>query len=82
MLAPEIPDPTSTYLAAAGRCGVVRWSEIGSGGVCQYAFVGFGYGSPTSRGQSSELCLTHDSQFGRFDRWDLSTYPEFLILSS
>lgn len=35
MVAPVIPEPTMIYLAEGGSFGVVRWSAIGRGGVCQ-----------------------------------------------
>lgn len=47
MLVPVMPEPTITYLEVLGRLGVLRWSEMGRGGVCQYALVGCGRGSPT-----------------------------------
>lgn len=46
MLAPVMPEPMITYLVEGGRSGVVRWSEMGRGGVCQYDFVGLGKGNP------------------------------------
>lgn len=46
ILAPVTPEPMMTYSEDEGRLGVVRWSAMGSGGVCQYAFVGFGSGRP------------------------------------
>lgn len=46
MLAPVMPEPMITYLAEEGRSGVVRWSEMGRVGVCQYDFVGLGKGRP------------------------------------
>jgi hypothetical protein len=44
---PVIPDPIMVYFVFGGRVGVVRWSAIGTGGVCQYDFVGVLRGRPT-----------------------------------
>lgn len=59
MLEPVIPEPIITYFADFGSVDVERRSAIRWGFLCQYDFVGLGWGNPVIGG--AEPPMVEDS---------------------